>query len=258
MSLPGIRTLGHLVEGKLKERGYVLRWEPLAAVDDRRLTDAYFELAAAWLTLKRRHVFFVNIGANDGVSIDPIHPFVRDHGWGGVMVEPMPEAFRRLSANYAGFPGIRCIEAAIAEADGAMPLFYAEHGSIEGTDRVDASVYASFNRETLLKQTKWIPDIADKIRETTVPVMSWNTLRKEIGDRRIDVIKIDTEGYDYNILRMINFDEICPSIIHYERAHMTKAQQNEIADALVTHGYIIALGHCDVTAFCLQPSQSTA
>ena len=33
--------------------------------------------------------FFVNIGANDGVSNDLIYPFLREYAWSGIVVEPL-------------------------------------------------------------------------------------------------------------------------------------------------------------------------
>ena len=50
--------------------------------------------------------FFVNIGANDGVENDPIHPFLEEYGWAGVAVEPDPDVFATLQANYRKFPGV--------------------------------------------------------------------------------------------------------------------------------------------------------
>ncbi|MBI2477370.1 MAG: hypothetical protein HYV60_01570, partial [Planctomycetia bacterium] len=51
--------------------------------------------------------FFVEIGAFDGVTADPIYHMVCDRGWRGVLVEPQLEAFKLLQENYADRPGLQ-------------------------------------------------------------------------------------------------------------------------------------------------------
>src|SRR5262249_56046547 len=58
--------------------------------------------------------FFVNIGANDGVSNDPIYPFLREYGWSGIVVEPLAPMLEELRRNYHDIPGIVFEQAAIA------------------------------------------------------------------------------------------------------------------------------------------------
>ena len=45
---------------------------------------------------------FVEIGANDGERHDHLRGFILERDWRGLMVEPLPDLFARLVANYAG------------------------------------------------------------------------------------------------------------------------------------------------------------
>src|SRR6478672_5357121 len=65
----------------------------------------------------------VQIGANDGVTYDPLRRFIVKYGFRGVLVEPQPDAFARLQKNYSDLPRITFEQAAIAEADGEKPLY---------------------------------------------------------------------------------------------------------------------------------------
>jgi hypothetical protein len=56
---------------------------------------------------KNANLFFLQIGANDGVFCDPLHDLVLRHNLSGLLVEPLRNLFERLRANYAGQPGIR-------------------------------------------------------------------------------------------------------------------------------------------------------
>ncbi|MCC5950736.1 MAG: hypothetical protein JJU45_01440 [Acidimicrobiia bacterium] len=57
---------------------------------------------------------FVNLGANDGITADPVYPFIRRFGWSGLMVEPLPHMASRLRENFADSPGIVIAEAIVA------------------------------------------------------------------------------------------------------------------------------------------------
>ena len=48
----------------------------------------------------------VQVGANDGKTQDPVHPLIMRGGWSGILVEPIPNLFGRLSAYR--FPCLRC------------------------------------------------------------------------------------------------------------------------------------------------------
>src|SRR5687768_9883737 len=50
-----------------------------------------------------KQVKFVQIGSNDGLGSDPLRQFIiRDH-WKGILVEPLPDTFRKLLKNYEGY-----------------------------------------------------------------------------------------------------------------------------------------------------------
>ena len=67
--------------------------------------------------------FFVQIGAHDGVHYDPIRPFVEKYHWRGLLVEPQPEVYQRLVANYASEPQLMFAKAAVAPQNGKATLY---------------------------------------------------------------------------------------------------------------------------------------
>ena len=70
-----------------------------------------------------RPFFFIQIGAFDGISGDPIHHLVRKYGWEGILVEPRAEACAALERNYEGCEGLRFVRAAIGAESGARTLY---------------------------------------------------------------------------------------------------------------------------------------
>ena len=49
-----------------------------------------------------RRLSFVQIGANDGVTGDPIRRFILEFGWSGVLVEPQLEIFEAAAEELSG------------------------------------------------------------------------------------------------------------------------------------------------------------
>src|SRR5216683_542034 len=45
--------------------------------------------------------FFVQVGACDGVSFDALYDFVVKHNLPGIVIEPVPDLYRELKANYS-------------------------------------------------------------------------------------------------------------------------------------------------------------
>lgn len=57
----------------------------------------------------RKEGVFVDIGANDGVTLSNTLVLEKDHGWTGIAVEPIPEVFARLQANRICTVGNGCV-----------------------------------------------------------------------------------------------------------------------------------------------------
>src|SRR4029453_18454609 len=103
------------------------------------------------LTRRPEHrLKFVQIGANDGIRFDALHKFVTSHPCSGVVVEPLPDMFERLRANYADYPLIVPVNKAIHETAGVRPLFRVAPTAI-ARYAMWATGIASFDRSHLLR-----------------------------------------------------------------------------------------------------------
>ncbi|MFO1348206.1 MAG: hypothetical protein U1F12_06435 [Pseudomonadales bacterium] len=63
----------------------------------------YRQLIANLRPHVRPDFFYVNIGANDGITNDPIFPFIEKYNWHGIQVEPVLSTFNQLKINLASF-----------------------------------------------------------------------------------------------------------------------------------------------------------
>lgn len=181
---------------------------------------------------------FVQIGANDGLALDPLRAQVERRRWHGIMVEPVPYVFKRLEERYGGHPRVRLEQAAIADRAGLLPFYHLREASEEDEVWHWYHALGSFRREVVLRHKSLIPDIEDRLVETKVPCITFGELCERGGLTHLDLLQMDTEGYDYQILRTIDLDVWRPRLIVYEHHHLSPAEQRAARELLTARGYL--------------------
>jgi FkbM family methyltransferase len=179
-----------------------------------------------------RRLKFVQIGAHDGISFDGLYGFVTQHQCSGIVVEPLPDLFERLRANYADYPQIVPVNKAIHETAGALPLFRVSAAALARYPGW-ASGLASFDQSHLIRHGIAPADITPQ-EVACVPLM---TLLQETATLDADFMQIDTEGYDSAVLRMIDFARFRPHLIKYEHKTMTASERAQHVASFEQHGY---------------------
>jgi len=191
---------------------------------------------------------FVQIGANDGVSNDPIRRFVLKYGFRGVLVEPQPDVFARLQRNYQGLSGVAFENAAIAGRDGEVQMYRFK----SGPDLPPwADGLASFSKDMLLGN---LQNVQGEVEAFSVPTLSVRSLLRKHGLHHVDLFQIDAEGFDYEIIKMIDFSEIKPTIIHFEHGLLSEADCYECFRLLNRHGYKVTNNEANTVAY-LEPEE---
>ena len=237
----------NVLNSRLRKRGYSLRWMPPAVLSRPDQTvEVDFSMLAAHLMLTTRRPYFIGIGANDGVTHDPLYPFVRDFGWHGIMVEPIPEAFAALEHNYAGFGDVSLVQAAIGLVDGQGTIYTVD---MSAENSMMMSLHSSFSKDMLLRGRQWHPNLGTHIIEREVPLMSFPTLLAKTNGQVVDVLKIDTEGYDLEILKSVHLERLSPKLILAEHANLSKSDKIKMANILLLHGYRVSMTSLDMLGY---------
>lgn len=193
---------------------------------------------------KRIALKFVQIGANDGVRFDSLYSIVTNRKCSGVVVEPLPDLYQRLQANYADYPDIVPVNVAVHEREGTLPL-YRVRPEVTGRYEGWATGIASFDREHLIRHGIASEDVVAQ----DVPCVPLMTLLARTGMLDANLLQIDTEGYDAEIIRMIDFSRFRPRIIKYEHKNMTDAQRGEMTGLLLSNGYLTTKEATDTIAW---------
>ncbi len=229
MTLRVIRALGAALSFNPELFRWLRRGYCFLGLGTRTDGDFLFALAK-----RQKQVFFLEIGANDGKSGDPLHYFVKQYRWKGVVLEPLPDIFEKLRCTYQNDEGVIPHCAALSDRDGKMTFYRVEPGSDvpEWTNQL-----GSFSREVILSHKRIFPAIEQHLVEGFVETVCFDTLVKRFGIDKIDVLSIDTEGYDYEVLKQIDFQRFRPSVVIYEHLHLSDRTKSASRTLLENFGY---------------------
>ncbi|MBI2382592.1 MAG: FkbM family methyltransferase [Gammaproteobacteria bacterium] len=183
------------------------------------------------------HCFFIQIGSNDGKQQDPLCQAIHQWQWSGIMIEPVPYVFPRLKQNYGMYPSIALENLAIADHDGTMPLYHLAQAEPGPGLPVWYDALGSFSKEVILKHVSYIPDIEQRIVCSHVPCLTFSSLCEKHGVRKVDLIHLDTEGYDFEILKRIDFSRYRPRLLIYEHHHLSDTDRRACRKYLSDLGY---------------------
>jgi len=189
----------------------------------------------------------VQIGANDGITHDPIHKFIKRDNWKGVLLEPQPfvhNTYRKPI--YAKNPGIHTLCAAVGETDTSQKLYKIAFSTMRW-----ATGLASFDEENVLKAFEnglvdsqcekygiQIPENQkDWIESEDVQVICPETLLKTYKIESVDLLQIDCEGYDFEVIKLFNIAKTQPKVIVFENSHIGNDGNSECDILLSSNGY---------------------
>ena len=190
--------------------------------------------------------FFVQIGAFDGRSADPLYGWVQAYRWRGLLVEPQPRFFAELVANYEGMDGLVFRQVAVGTRDEQRTLYtVADEPGVPHW----AGLLASFDRDTLLSHKQFLPELENLVRSEKVQCMYINDLLAECQTDHIDLLQIDVEGYDHELIRALDLERFAPSIVRFEHIHLTREQHEQSIERLVAGGYRVCLEANDTLAY---------
>jgi FkbM family methyltransferase len=187
---------------------------------------------------QRENLFIVEVGSNDGKSGDPLYPLIRSHrSWEVLFIEPVPFLFEQLKRNHGGNPRFRYEQVAIAESPQTLPFYYVSPDARREVPHLPdfCTQIGSFFRKNVEKH---MADELDKyIIEMPVEAVPLATVLERQQVPRIDVLLIDTEGYDWQVLRQLDLSRYSPYIIFFE--HKFLSPEDKAASREFLSGYEI-------------------
>ena len=184
---------------------------------------------------KKMEFSFIQVGANDGISFDFLYEFVISRKSSGVVIEPVRDYFKELVINYKDFPAIIKINKAIHSFEKSKKIYkIKESRKQKYYDWVKgiASFDENHHRKTNISKE-------DMEEENVSADTLMNIILDSYSNKKIDYLQIDTEGYDLEILKMLDFSIVKPPIIKYEHVNLEKVDLIASKKLLIDQGYLL-------------------
>ena len=217
-----------------------------------------------------RTLTLVQIGANAGgtgksrEANEWIGDLVRRYKWRAALVEPVPFLFERLRENYAReiTAGQVSVHQLVVHAnrtavgtDGKCP-FRAVNAScmrvaasgevaIDSTrcPRVSSNLLQTGRIEAAADVSEasryWIDHQNARMVPLRLPCVHIGALFRRLGltSGDVDILVLDTEGFDFALMRALDLRAVRPLALEYETKAFTLSQLDEIQTKLETYGY---------------------
>lgn len=205
------------------------------------------EFLSAYSLSKKGDFTVIQVGANDGISNDPIHKFIKRDNWKGVLLEPQKFVFTEFTQKiYSKNTGINVLNAAIGAEDGKLPMYKIGFSSTRW-----ATGLSSFSKDQVLKAYdngivaynckkygETIPTDKSKwISQEEVRVISPESLIREFKIKKIDLLQIDAEGFDLEVIRIFDLKKHQPKALVFENAGLSETDYKTALRILEEAGY---------------------
>ena len=175
-------------------------------------------------SLSGENAYLVQIGSNDGKTGDPLYPLLqKNKHWKALFVEPVPYSFEKLKSNYPNQDRFRFENAAIN--DGTRLTFYWVDPNAKNVLPDLPYWYdqlGSFDKQNIVKHLDGV--LEPFIRSRELEGFTLQQLFDHNKIEQVDILHIDTEGYDWKILSQLNFDKYEPKFILFEYQHLTASE----------------------------------
>ena len=203
------------------------------------------------LSAKLPEAYFINVGANDGVTGTPaIKILLGNPNWKGLLIEPVPYCFERLKANFPDARRFMLEQVAVGSKAGRCRMFYVDQGARAQVPELPEwyDKLGSFDRAHI--STHLGPAIEPFIKEMSVDVCTLTELVARNGIPQVHLLHVDTEGNDLEVLRSLDFSAYRPVMIFTEHMHLSARDKQDMKALLKREGYSVF--DCGTDYFALQ------
>ena len=195
--------------------------------------------------LERGAPYLFQVGANKGNARHDLIDLIKSHELPGLLLEPQPDVFESLRRNYSDVPSIKVANIALSTQNEERQI-YRISASASMYHRDSARFgdgIASFSEDHVWKYfQKWASEEGKrqprrKILEA-IPVQcrTFSEIASCYSVRAIDILMVDTEGFDFEILKLVNIDTYKPQLIKFEHRHLGP-DQVQAWNYLLDRGY---------------------
>jgi len=191
--------------------------------------------------LKKTKGYFVELGANDGLSQSNTKHFELFKGWKGVLVEPFPGNYVRCRRNRASRTHV--INAACVAFDFKEPTIRLLYSNLM-TIALDGESHIENRSGHAEVGAQFLGEFED-VFEFQAPARTLNSILREArSPNRIDLLSLDVEGAELEVLKGLDHSEyrfkfIVIEIRNFESMNSYLVSVGyQLVEKLTTHDYL--------------------
>jgi len=195
---------------------------------------------------EKEKIFFIQIGANDGIIFDHLYKYARKDKWEGILIEPVIETYLDLKKNYSGSKNLNFLNLAISNKNEDKEIYYIPKSKIkENNLNISLKGCSTFhkNRQGDSSIKMRVFENIEHLKTQNVKCITSEKLIKENKIEKIDLLQIDAEGHEHIIITSFPFNKVKPSVVIFETNRRKKVfsdkQLTEMFDTLKENGYSI-------------------
>lgn len=180
--------------------------------------------------------FFVDIGANDGCTINNTLFFEKHLNWTGINVEPLQVAFDKLVVNR---PDCINLQYAICNENG-----FANFVCNDGYTEMLSGLEKSYDKRHHERREAENQIYKSKTKIIEVKTKRLEDVFEENNVKHIHFISIDVEGGEFEVIKSINFDKVFIDVIVFENNYSDISLP--IIQYLKEKNYAVKTLDCDI------------
>lgn len=132
--------------------------------------------------------FYIEAGANDGIFQSRSLNLVNNNEYFGILIEPLPDMYNQCCYNRS--KNSKIYNCALVDFEHKEPT-------------VDIYIHNMFSAMATIKKAA-----SEKyVNKIKVPARTLDSILEELDVTNIDYFYLDVEGYEYNVLKGINFNK---------------------------------------------------
>jgi len=182
---------------------------------------------------------FIHVGANDGITRDPIIGLIKKGGR-GILIEPLTHYYNQLTSNLKDYDGLIFEKVAIAPDESEKEMFYVNPDWIKENNSLPdwIGLLGSFSKKNI---TKHINEKSDSgvsiISSEKVKCVPLSKIIDKYDISSLSLLSVDAEGYDDKVLMSLDFSKCSPEHIWFEYKHLSKTRFEKLERFLSKNGY---------------------
>lgn len=185
------------------------------------------------------------IGANDGLSFDDLFQSIDPMQVSGAVVEPSSKYFAILQSNLKAFQNLKFVKAAIYKESKMLKLYQLNELGLKKLPDWGQGL-GSFSKDYLLKFEKIKKEDIEFEYVNGIP---FKTIIEKYSLNTLDYLQIDTEGFDAEIIKMIDFGKVSLRMIKFEIKYLEPNEMDSITNLFKVYNYHFVKMHGDMVAY---------